>query len=355
MTQIAFYAPMKPPDHAVPSGDRLIARLTLEALGRAGYAPETVSRLRTIDTEGSEAAQARLEREAGEEAARLIARLRARPPAAWFTYHCHYKAPDLLGPAVAAALGLPYLVSEPSTSPRRRTGAWARFARASDAALAAADRLLWTTARDRPALEAAGWGRKLVALPPFLDPGPRVPPRSAAGRRLGLLTVAMMRHGDKLESYRRLAAALAVLEGEWRLTVIGDGPARAEVEALFAPLRARVAFGGASDDPAALRGIMEGADLFVWPGVGEGVGMAWLEAQAAGLPVVAEDGPAARETAAAGLLAPPGDPAAMAAAIRRGAAERETLSAEARAAIEARHSLDAAAETLGRTIREVTG
>ena len=33
--KVAFYAPLKPPDHANPSGDRLIAGLLLEALGRA--------------------------------------------------------------------------------------------------------------------------------------------------------------------------------------------------------------------------------------------------------------------------------------------------------------------------------
>ena len=34
--RIAFYAPMKAPDHPTPSGDRHIARLTLQALARAG-------------------------------------------------------------------------------------------------------------------------------------------------------------------------------------------------------------------------------------------------------------------------------------------------------------------------------
>ena len=48
-TRLAFYAPMKPPDHPVPSGDRQIARLTLTALERAGFAPRLVSRLRVLD------------------------------------------------------------------------------------------------------------------------------------------------------------------------------------------------------------------------------------------------------------------------------------------------------------------
>ena len=30
-------------------------------------------------------------------------------PDVWFTYHVHHKAPDLLGPAVSRALGIPYV------------------------------------------------------------------------------------------------------------------------------------------------------------------------------------------------------------------------------------------------------
>ncbi len=51
---------MKAPDHPNPSGDRHIARLTLQALGRAGYDAQCVSRLRTLDMDGDPAAQARL-------------------------------------------------------------------------------------------------------------------------------------------------------------------------------------------------------------------------------------------------------------------------------------------------------
>jgi hypothetical protein len=44
--RIAFYAPMKPPDHPVPSGDRRMSRLLIAALGRAGHEVELASRLR---------------------------------------------------------------------------------------------------------------------------------------------------------------------------------------------------------------------------------------------------------------------------------------------------------------------
>ena len=120
--RIAFYAPMKPPDHPNPSGDRYIARLTLQALARAGFDATCVSRLRSLDLTGDTAAQTVLRAKAGAETARLIDGLATSPPVLWFTYHCYYKAPDLVGPAVTRALGIPYVISEASVSPKRRSG-----------------------------------------------------------------------------------------------------------------------------------------------------------------------------------------------------------------------------------------
>lgn len=348
---VAVYAPMKPPDHPRPSGDRRIAQLTMAALARAGFAPHLASRLRVLDMAGDPAAQARLQAEAAAEIRRIVETLRPAPPVAWLTYHCHYKAPDLIGPGVAGALAIPYLVTEASLSPGRRTGPWAGFAAAAEAALDRADRLFWTTHRDRPALEAAGLGPRMTHLPAFVDAGPPVAPRPA-GSPLRLLTVAMMRPGDKTESYARLAAGLARLDRPWELTVVGDGPARDDCLgplAALGPVRHLAGLG----DPDAIRPHYAAADLLVWPGVNEGVGMVWLEAQAAGLPVVAEDGPAARALVGAGCLAPPAAPEDFAAAIVRAADARGALSARATDHVLAHHSLDAAAATLGGAIRDL--
>jgi glycosyltransferase involved in cell wall biosynthesis len=129
----------------------------------------------------------------------------------------------------------------------------------------------------------------------------------------------MMRRGDKLASYRILADALERLRDRpWSLTIVGDGEARAEVEALFAPFRERVAFAGQVGSRERLAAHYREADLLLWPAVNEAYGMVLLEAQALGCPVVAgayggvasvvEDG-------RTGLLAPPGDSAAFAAAV----------------------------------------
>jgi glycosyltransferase involved in cell wall biosynthesis len=145
---------------------------------------------------------------------------------------------------------------------------------------------------------------RLSHLPPFLDHAPfaaaasgRVSVRASLAREwaleedpVWLLAVGMMRGGDKLDSYRRLAVALARLGGEgWRLIVVGDGEARAEVEAAFADFGPRrVVFAGALD-AAVMPAVFAAADIYAWPAVNEAYGMAMLEAQAVGLPVVAGD------------------------------------------------------------------
>ncbi len=52
MRRVAFYAPLKAPDHPVPSGERTMARLLLRALDAAGFAPDLASTLRTRDSDG---------------------------------------------------------------------------------------------------------------------------------------------------------------------------------------------------------------------------------------------------------------------------------------------------------------
>src|SRR5262249_57862811 len=89
--------------------------------------------------------------------------------------------------------------------------------------------------------------------------------------------------------------------------VVGDGPARPAIEAAFAGLPAgRVAWLGAVA-PDALSPLYGGADLFAWPGLGEAFGLVYLEAAAAGLPVVACEGPGPGATVApdAGPLTAP--------------------------------------------------
>src|SRR5690606_23918173 len=150
---VAFYAPLKAPDDATPSGDRRMAQLLLAALERAGYRPEIACRLRTFDGAGDRKIQERLRAEGEREAERLIAEYGTLPPAArprvWFTYHVYYKAPDWTGPRVAAALGIPYAVAEGSRAAKRAGGPWALGHEGAERALDAARLVFVMTENDR--------------------------------------------------------------------------------------------------------------------------------------------------------------------------------------------------------------
>jgi len=362
--RVAFYAPLKPPDDPTPSGDRRVARLLLAALRLAGHQPEIVSRLRSFDRDGNPANQSRLAALAREEAERLLQRWRRHPrtaPELWFTYHLYHKAPDWLGPAVGAALGIPYVVAEASFAPKQAGGPWALGHRAVASALRAADAVLGLNPADRECVlpllcEPSRW----IALPPFLDArryGQQRQERGDGPPRM--ITVAMMRPGDKLASYRLLGAALTeLLDLPWSLDIVGDGPARAEVAAALAPLGPRVAWHGLRDE-VAIAQLLAAADLFVWPAVNEAFGMALLEAQASGLPVVAgASGGVAGVVASGetGLLVPEGDAAAFAAAVRRLLDDRPARTAMGRAAqakVVREHDLPVAAGRLAAALENL--
>ncbi|NNM74892.1 glycosyltransferase family 4 protein [Enterovirga aerilata] len=320
---VAFYAPMKPPDHAQPSGDRTMARLLLRALGSAGYAPEIASRIRTWEAGGDEVRQRAIRAASLEEAERLAAGYARSPaqarPRLWFTYHCYYKAPDHLGPEIARRLGIPYVIAEASRAPKRAGGPYAFANAAAEDAIAAADTLFVMTGQDRECLERAlRPGQRLIALPPFVDAAPLAVSSRRSSGSVRLLAVGMMRPGDKLSSYRILAEALArIPDLPWFLDVAGDGMARPEVERLFAGFGSRVTLLGARDE-ASLASLYAHADLLVWPAVNEAYGMALLEAQAQGCPVVAGrcgGVPDVVLDGVTGRLAPPGETGAFAEAV----------------------------------------
>ena len=322
--RIAFYAPLKPPGHPIPSGDRHIARLFLEALRRGGHQPFVASRLRSFDRDGDARRQARVAALGQRAVERLLRRWHRTPetaPQLWFTYHLYYKAPDWLGPAISTALGIPYVIAEASYAGKRASGPWASGHRAVEQALRRAAAVIGLNSADRdgvlPLLRDPG---RWLALPPFLDAAAYPVPPARVPEAPRLIAVAMMRPGDKLASYRVLGAALArLLDLPWSLEIVGDGPARGEVEQALAPLGPRVVYCGALDQ-SAVADALGSADFYVWPAINEAFGMALLEAQASGLPVVAGASGGVGDIVVpgqTGLLVPPGDADAFAAAARR--------------------------------------
>jgi hypothetical protein len=304
MRRLAFFAPMKPPGHPVPSGDRAMARALIRALEWNGAARvDLASETQLRDGAGCREAQDRLFAQAHAETGGLIDRYRADPPDAWITYHNYYKAPDLIGPAVCAALDIPYVQVESSRARSRLAGPWARFAAAAEAATDAAALVFYMTTADAEALTRdRPVPQRLAHLRPFLD---RTDLPAQAALDGPILTAAMMRSGDKLASYRIIAETLALLKTPgWRIEIVGDGPARAEVETALAPFGDRIRWTGRLDGDA-LAARYGAASVFFWPGVNEAYGMVYLEAQAHGLPVVAQDRPGLRDVVTMQQLTPP--------------------------------------------------
>ncbi|MDE4133109.1 glycosyltransferase family 4 protein [Phaeobacter sp. QD34_3] len=339
--RIAFYAPMKSPHSPVPSGDREVARNLIDVIAAGGAKVDLVSEARIYDKAGDADRQESLRQMARQEVQRLLTEM---PPVdLWVTYHNYYKAPDLIGPEVARARAIPYVQIESTRATSRLTGPWAGFAKAAHEAADAADAIFYFTANDLITLERERYGTQaLVHLPPFLPQAELPPPSPLKGP---MLSVGMMRAGDKLASYQIIAETLSCLDRDWQLEIAGDGPARAEVEALMAPFGSRVRFLGQLDREG-LSGAYGRAALFLWPGVNEAFGMAYLEAQAHGLPVVAQDRPGMRDVLASGAYpAPEQGPEALARQIKALLEDpglRARRSAEAREMIATNHLAPAA-------------
>ena len=123
--------------------------------------------------------------------------------------------------------------------------------------------------------------------------------------------------------------------------VAGDGELRHELERQAAGSRVR--FLGARDDVPEL---LASLDVFAFPSLFEGLCLAVIEAQAAGVPVVATPVGGIRETVVdgeTGLLVPTGNPGGLAAAIRRLLEDRpaaEAMAAEARRRVRERFSIE---------------
>ena len=362
--RVLLHTPLKPPDSPIPSGDREMARGLVRLFRRLGHTVVMPPLSRVAPGVPKPEEHLACERRARRQAARLVARWRTLPPRhperfdLWLTYHCYYRKPDWLGPIVTGALGVPYALAEASHAARRAQGPTRLGHRAVERALAAADLVLTVNPRDVAGVKARlRPGAHQLWLPPFIDTSPFRAGNRPMNDPPVLLSVGMMRTRDKLDSYRVLAKALTRLEDRpWRAVLVGDGPARGEVEALMAPFGPRVRLLGAVPH-AELPAVYAAADLYVWPAINEAYGMAFLEAQASGLPVVAgRTGgvPAVVADGVTGLLTPVGDAAAFAAAMAHlldDAGARTRLGHSAIRRIAARHDERAAAHALAAALR----
>ncbi|MBT3915764.1 MAG: glycosyltransferase family 4 protein [Rhodospirillaceae bacterium] len=359
---------MKSPNSEVPSGDRRVARSLIEALKICGHEVEIASELKAREPTGDLAAQKKLQSEGHKIAEELIAQYTdsAQCPDIWFTYRLYYKAMDWIGPLVSKALNIPYVAAEVSYAPKRAGGPWDMSHRVLGDIIQHADAIISLNSLDSVCvLPVMKDPSKLISLKPFMKMPSLIDGAKARAELVErhqlepnlpmMVTVAMMRDDAKLQSYEVLGQALKNIKtSDWQLLVIGDGPARAQVESHLGT--DRVVFLGELPENE-ISPILAGCDLFVWPAVNEAYGMAMLEAQAMGLPVIAgatggvADIIRAGET---GLLCEVGnavDFAAKVSDLLTGQVERKEMSEAAIKIVRNEHSIEAAAKTLDQTLR----
>lgn len=369
--QVAFYAPLKPVDHPVPSGDRLIAQLLCDALRLADMNVDIASRFRSRVADGNGMRQARLAELGTKLAGRLIRQYQngTRPrPDIWFTYHLYYKAPDWIGPIVAHTLDIPYVVAEASFAPKRAGGPWHQSHMAVETALRHCDGVFSLNRSDMECLRDICPDEVLHFIPPFT----RIDQWTAPARpqpdanAIKLVTTAMMRDGDKFASFKALADALGQLINRgisnWHLTIVGDGPARNRVETLFDDqgiAANQVSFAGLCV-PTETRDILAKSDLFVWPAINEAFGMAMLEAQASGLPVLAGDAGGVSGIVSNGLtgwLVPEGNAVVFAdrleSCLTKDVLALRSFGQAGASKASQHHTLSAAANILGASLRKI--
>jgi glycosyltransferase involved in cell wall biosynthesis len=186
------------------------------------------------------------------------------------------------------------------------------------------DLLLAPTHGVMSALAARGVGRRILVWGRGVDTADFGPNRRDDGVRRSLLDdgdtllLSVGRVSDEkrldvlLEAFRLLRASAPGA----RLLVIGDGPARARLEEATPDC---VTFLGELRGDALAR-LYASADVFCFPSTTDTFGQVILEAGVSGLPTVAACAGGATELVRheeTGLLVPPDDPAALAAALRR--------------------------------------
>lgn len=324
--KVALAFPNKPLKFKSPSGDRTIAHSIVLSFERYGHIFREMTDFRSRWFWMDVSTILKLPRVLLE----TVRNYRSFAPDVWITYHSYYKSPDLFGWWLAAP-SIPYVLIQPMRAKKRLKRTETKIgAVINDMAIRRADLLITNNLRDVDSLRAFVPDKKLVYVPPGVFPEEFTrDPESANYLRSKLilrndiyilLTVSRFRKGVKWQSLVFLFEALSVLvrKRDFLLIVIGSGPLENHVKAMAHKLlHDRVVFLG-EIDRSKLAPYYSLADIFVFPGIGESLGMVYLEAQSCGCPVVALDSDGVRQVVChkkTGILVSVMDPVAYADAI----------------------------------------
>lgn len=353
--KIAYFMPFKPLGHPRPSGDLMIGTELFEYLAHRGHDIRLASRRRCRWVFWKPWLWPVL----ATEAARILHRSRKWSPDLWLSYHSYYKAPDLLGPACSRMMGVPYVIFQGvfSTKQQRRAVARPGFY-LNRRSLMSADAVITNKNRDHlnlrrlippDRLHYVRPGIRLNSFAPDLEARAELRTQWQAGLKPVILTAAMFRPDVKTAGVLQVIDSCRTLQQEgvdYLLVIVGDG---SEKDVIRSAAQQRIAghFIMTGRVPRhLLPNLFSAADLFAFPGVNEGLGMVYLEAQACGLPVVALRNWGASEAVIhmeTGLLAPAENPDGFTDGIRvlaQHKALRETMGSAARRHIVRHHDMN---------------
>ncbi len=199
----------------------------------------------------------------------------------------------------------------------RRLGGW--IERTS---LFRADAVIVLTDRTAAALRADGVpAERIATIPSGFDAALFAGGQEDVLPRLGRPRIGYVGRLAPQKRADLLVRAFGRMPGQAELVVVGDGPDRDLVRQLAAesPAADRITLAGFVEH-AAVPAVLASVDVLVLPSAYEEMGSVLTEAMAAGLPVVASDVggiPEVVRPGVTGLLVPPGDMGALAAALER--------------------------------------
>lgn len=290
----------------------------------------------------------------------------------WINCHGNETAPDMLGPYCCRRLSIPYVCYQPTTGvpvhriPWVLPGLVLHRAAMKSAALVITASLSDATALRRvlpkcrvqhllPHLQPEQFSFDLVARRALRD-------RWSVGERRVIMTTAMFRPGANTIGIRKIIDSCVTLRTrglDILLVIAGDGLDRSTLEREgHEKLRDNILFLGKVPRLELYR-YYSAADVFAFPGIQDSRGISFLEAQSAGLPVVAFSDWGAAELVVheiTGLLAPASKPELFSDYLECILANRDrriSMREAAKMHIRNHHDLTARCRFIQRTLQEI--